>query len=179
MTGSLHVEGFAKTVNGLNGGLHREETLTLFKETQVGPTAVVSVVLLFLLKYACLHTIPFDAMLPTLILMTTLSRYSMVQLACLSPYASIAGGLGEPFVRGVRQDHFRTALLFTALIVLICGQTPGLLIGFVVGIVTLSYQRYFCKRLGGITGDILSATNEVNEALVLLLATMMYGKMLG
>lgn len=178
VTGGLHVEGLAKTVNGLNGSSHREETLTIFKESHVSPTAAVSVMLLFLLKYACLRTIPFDAMLLTLILMTTLSRYSMAQLACFSPYASVTGGLGEPFVRGVRQDHFRTALLFTLLIVLVCGQTPGMLIGLLVSLATVGYQHYFRKRLGGITGDVLSATNEVNEALVLLLATMMYGEML-
>jgi cobalamin synthase len=35
-------------------------------------------------------------------------------------------------------------------------------------------QIYFYQRLGGITGDVLGATNELNEALVLLLATVVY-----
>jgi len=37
---------------------------------------------------------------------------------------------------------------------------------------TLGMQTYFYQRLGGITGDVLGATNELNEALVLLLATV-------
>lgn len=175
MIGGVHVDGLASTINGLNGSHNREEALTLFKDAHVGPIAVVSVMLILLLKYVCLSIIPFDSMLPTLILMATLSRYSMAQLACFSPYAHASGGLGEPFVPGVRQDHFRTALLFTLLIVLFCGRTPGIMIGSMVSLATLGYQRYFRKRLGGITGDILGATNEVNEALTLLLATMVYG----
>jgi cobalamin synthase len=43
-----------------------------------------------------------------------------------------------------------------------------------VGLATLGLQVYFRQRLGGITGDVLGATNELNEALVLLLATMVY-----
>jgi cobalamin synthase len=33
---------------------------------------------------------------------------------------------------------------------------------------------YFRRRLNGITGDVLGAANEINEALVLVLATMVY-----
>jgi cobalamin synthase len=43
-----------------------------------------------------------------------------------------------------------------------------------VGLVTLGLQGYFYRRLGDITGDVLGATNELHEALVLLLATAVY-----
>jgi cobalamin synthase len=43
-----------------------------------------------------------------------------------------------------------------------------------IGLATLGYQTYFRRRLGGITGDVLGASNEINEALVLLLVTMVY-----
>ena len=46
--------------------------------------------------------------------------------------------------------------------------------GVLVGLATLGMQTYFYQRLGGITGDVLGATNELNEALVLLLATVVY-----
>jgi cobalamin synthase len=39
---------------------------------------------------------------------------------------------------------------------------------------TVGYQTYFQKRLNGITGDVLGATNELNEALALLLAAVVY-----
>jgi adenosylcobinamide-GDP ribazoletransferase len=174
MTGGLHVDGLADTVDGLNGGYSREETLTIFKDPHVGPTAVVCTMLVLLLKYVCLNVLPYESMLSSLVLMTTLSRYSMVQLAYFSPYARPTGGLGEPFVHGVRQEHFRAAVLLTLTLAWLCGGMRGVMIAVLISLATIGYQMYYLKRLGGITGDVLGATNEINEALILLLTTMMY-----
>jgi adenosylcobinamide-GDP ribazoletransferase len=57
---------------------------------------------------------------------------------------------------------------------LLFGGLRGVCIGILVSLATLGMQSYFYQRLGGITGDVLGATNELNEALVLLLATVVY-----
>jgi adenosylcobinamide-GDP ribazoletransferase len=172
LTGGLHLDGLADTIDGLCGGANREETLRIFKDPHVGPMAVVGVVLVLLCKYASLNALPAEARLPALVLMATLSRYSMVQLAYFSAYARASGGLGEPFVRGITLHHLRTAVLFTAGVVVLFGGLRGLLSWLLVSLATLGYQTYFRKRLEGITGDVLGATNELNEALVLLLASV-------
>jgi adenosylcobinamide-GDP ribazoletransferase len=174
MTGGLHLDGLADTIDGLNGGYSREEVLQIFKDPHVGSMAVIGVVLMLLLKYACLNQLSADAMLPTLMLMTTLSRYGMVQLASFSSYARPSGGLGEPFVQGIRQEHFVSAILLAAGLVLVFSGMRGILIGVLIGLATMGYQTYFRHRLGGITGDVLGASNEINEALVLILVTMVY-----
>jgi adenosylcobinamide-GDP ribazoletransferase len=174
ITGGLHINSLANTVDGLNRGNSREDILQILKDIHVGSIAVVVVMLMVLLKYACLVQLPHDAVLTALILMATLSRYTMVQMACFSPYALASGSLGEPFVRGVRHEHFRATLLMTFLLAWGFGGTRGLLIGCLVALATLGYQTYCVRRLGGITSDILGATNEINESLVLLLMTMVY-----
>jgi adenosylcobinamide-GDP ribazoletransferase len=174
MTGGLHLDGLADTIDGLSGGYSRQETLHIFKDSHVGTMAVVSVVLVLLMKFASLRVLPDEAMLPALVLMATLSRSSMVQLACFSPYARANGGLGEPFVRGITQEHFLTSMLLTGGVALLFGGIRGVMIWALVSLATRGYQTYFRKRLGGITGDILGATNEINEALVLIFATMVY-----
>jgi adenosylcobinamide-GDP ribazoletransferase len=127
-----------------------------------------------LLKYACLNALSPAALRPALVLMATLSRYAMVQLACFSPYARATGGVGEPFVRGIRLEHHIAALLLALGSTLLFGGLRGVCIGVLVGLATLGMQTYFYQRLGGITGDVLGATNELHEALVLLLATVVY-----
>lgn len=174
ITGGLHLNSLANTVDSFNRANSREDILQMLKDIHVGTIALVVVMLTVLLKYACLGQLPSDAVLPALILMATLSRYAMVQMACFSPYALASGSLGEPFVRGVRHEHFRATLLMTFLLVWGFGGTRGLFIGCLVSLATLGYQTYCVRRLGGITGDVLSATNEVNESLVLVLMTMVY-----
>ena len=174
ITGGLHLNSLANTIDGLYQGHSREDILHRFKALHVGAIALVVVMLTVLLKYACLGQLPSDAVLPALVLMTTLSRYGMVQMAWFSPYALASGSSGEPFVRGVRREHFRVTLLMTSLLVWVVGGAQGLLIGCLVALATLGYQVYCVRRLGGVTSDILGAANEVNESLALVLITMMY-----
>jgi adenosylcobinamide-GDP ribazoletransferase len=174
LTGGLHLDGLADTVDGLSGSYTREDALRIFKDPHIGPMAVAGVVVVVLVKYACLSALSQEALRPALVLMTTLSRYAMVQMACFSPYARPSGGLGEPFVRGIRLEHYLLALGLALGSVLLFGGLPGLCIGVLVGLATLGLQVYFRQRLGGITGDVLGATNELIEALVLLLATTVY-----
>ena len=174
VTGGLHMDGWADLIDGLSGSYHREDALRIFKDPHVGSMAVVGVVLLVFLKYSCLNALSPTALRPALVLMATLSRYAMVQLACFSPYARATGGVGEPFVRGIRPEHHIAALLLALGSTLLFGGLRGVCIGVLVGLATLGMQLYFYQRLGGITGDVLGATNELNEALVLLLATVVY-----
>jgi adenosylcobinamide-GDP ribazoletransferase len=174
MTGGLHLDGLADTVDGLSGSYNREDALRIFKDPHVGSMAVAGVVLVLLVKYACFNALAHEALGPALVVMATLSRYAMVQMACFSPYARPTGGLGEPFVRGIRPEHHLEALCLALGSVLLFGGLRGVCIGVLVGLATLGLQVYFRQRLGGITGDVLGATNELNEALVLLLATMVY-----
>jgi len=173
-TGGLHLDGLADTVDGFSRGKSREDTLRLFKEPHVGAVAVAGVALMLLLKQASLQALPHQATLSALVLMATLSRYSMVQLACLSRYARASGGLGAPFVHGIQRTHLRIAALLTVGTAGLFGGWHGLLLWGLISLMTLGYQWYFHRCLGGITGDILGATNELNEALVLLYMTILY-----
>jgi len=57
MTGGLHVDGLADTADGFGGGRSREEVLAIMRDPRVGAYGAVSVVLLLLLKVACLDAL--------------------------------------------------------------------------------------------------------------------------
>lgn len=175
VTGGVHLNGLATTMDGLSNGNDRQTTLRIFREHRLGTTGAMSVALALLIKFACLSAVPDEGMLMTLVLLGTLSRYAMVQVASFSAYARPGGGFGEPFVRGARRrDHFTATLPWSLIIVVCFGGVGGVLIGTLVSLATFGLQTYFRKRLGGITADVLGATNEMGEALVLVLAAMMY-----
>ena len=174
VTGGVHLNGLAATMDGLSGGHDRQTTLRIFKEQRLGTMGVMSLALALLIKFASLSVVPDEGMLMTLVLLGTLSRYAMVQVAYFSAYARPGGGFGEPFVRGARRDHFTATLPWSLIIVICVGGVGGVLIGTLVSLATFGLQTYFRKRLGGITADVLGATNEMGETLVLVLAAMMY-----
>jgi adenosylcobinamide-GDP ribazoletransferase len=174
VTGGIHLSGLAVTMEGLSGGHDRQTTLGILKEQRPGTMGSLTVVLGLLIKFACLSAIPDEGMLMALVLLGTLSRYAMVQMACFSAYARPGGGFGEPFVRGARRDHFTATLPWSLIIVVCFGGVGGVLIGTLVSVATFGLQTYFRRRLGGITADVLGATNEMGETLVLVLAAMMY-----
>jgi adenosylcobinamide-GDP ribazoletransferase len=50
----------------------------------------------------------------------------------------------------------------------------GILIFLGTGLFSIGYRFFFIKRLGGVTGDILGAANELTELLSLLLLIILF-----
>ncbi len=176
ITGGIHLDGLADTCDGLYGGKTREDALSIMKDSRVGAIGAVSLIFIIGLKYTALLSFPqaYPQVLShgskhaALFLMPLLSRWSMVLTACLSEYARMSGGTGKDFVDTVSPLSLLTATIFASVAAgLMMGWKGGLVILFIGGI-TLIWVIYFKKRLGGVTGDVLGAVNEVNEVMVLL-----------
>ncbi|MBI5097023.1 MAG: adenosylcobinamide-GDP ribazoletransferase [Nitrospirae bacterium] len=173
ITGGIHLDGLADTFDGLYGGKTREDALSIMKDSRVGAIGAVSLIIIIGLKYTALisysQALPQGSKYAALFLMPLLSRWSMVLTAFLSVYARMSGGgTGKDFVETVSPLSLLTATLFASVAAgVMMGWRGGLVMLFVGGI-TLIGVIYFKKRLGGVTGDVLGAVNEVNEVMVLL-----------
>ncbi len=96
-----------------------------------------------------------------------IGRWGIVLMAYLSPYARAEGGLGQAMTQRVSGRILVGASLSTGALALVILGAPGLVLLGVAGVAVWLGSLYFKKRLGGVTGDILGATNEVLEVLVL------------
>ena len=173
ITGGLHLDGLADTFDGLYGGKTREEALAIMKDSRVGAIGVVSLIFVIILKFITLLSVPAGLKYTVLVVMPALSRWSMVLAAYLSGYARPTGGTGRDFIETVSPMSLLTATIFASVAAgLMMGWSGGLVISFIGGI-TLIGVIYFKKRLGGVTGDVLGAVNEVNEVMVLLVILIM------
>ena len=164
-TRGLHLDGLADTVDGLGGGKNPQERLVIMKDSRLGAFGAVSLVLALLLKFAFLLAWVEKGLGPGLILYPVLSRWGMVFLAYLSPYARSEGGLGQAMTTGVSGRVLLGATL--SVLVLPFGVRGLILLAAAAAVVWL-LSIYFQKRLGGVTGDVLGAANEVLEILVLM-----------
>ncbi|MBI4642532.1 MAG: adenosylcobinamide-GDP ribazoletransferase [Deltaproteobacteria bacterium] len=128
----------------------------------------MSLFLALLLKFAFFLAWTEKSLGPGLILYPVLSRWGMIFLAYLSPYARPEGGLGRAMTTGVTGRVLLGATLSAVGLSLLVSRISGLLLLAAAGLVVWLLSIYFQKRLGGITGDVLGAANEVLEILVLM-----------
>jgi adenosylcobinamide-GDP ribazoletransferase len=168
ITGGLHLDGLADTTDGLGGGRTPAAALTIMKDSRVGAFGVISLIVALLLKFSLfLSFASTPGGTGALLLYPVISRWGMVLLAYLSPYARPEGGLGQAMTLGVSRRVVACASLSAGALSFAILGVPGLVIFGVAGFGVWLGSLYFQKRLGGITGDILGATNEVLEVLVL------------
>ena len=173
MTRGLHLDGLADTVDGLGGGQTVEARLAIMKDSRLGAFGGVSLILVLLLKFAFLLSLFVDrGALRALVLFPVVSRWGMVFLTGLAPYARPGGGLGQAMTSGATPRLVIGATVAALVLCLLAGGLAGLAVLALAGLVVWGLSRYFVRRLGGVTGDVYGAVNEILETLVLGVAVL-------
>ena len=166
-TGALHLEGFVDAADGFSASSDKEKILGVMKDHHVGAKGVIALVFLIILKIALLNDIPVPMLFYSLILAPALGRWAMVCAASICPYARQGEGFGKAFVENVGYKE----LVIASSVVAIAGI--GLLwVKFVILIIPILFFTflscpYLKKKIGGVTGDVLGAMNELAEVISL------------
>ena len=173
LSGGLHLDGLADSADAWLGGFgDRERTLVIMKDPRSGPIAVVTLVVVLLLKFsAALALIEAHRSLG-LLLAPVIARTAMLALFMNTPYVR-PGGLGQALA-----DHLprKAGLRVLATVVLFCVFMGGWAAVCVLLICTGSFfwlRRVMIRRLGGSTGDTAGALLELLETLVLVTLALM------
>ena len=170
LTRALHLDGFMDTCDALLGGFDRGRRLAILRDPHVGSFAVVGVVCLLLVKLAALTGLPGGSRTGALILFPCLSRAAVVLAMRSFPYAR-REGLGTPFANRGGIGPWIGVLVAPAAAVALTGL-PGLALAALAGAVAWVVGAWATRQLGGVTGDIYGAVNEIAEVAVLGLAVL-------
>ena len=177
LTRALHLDGFMDSCDALLGGFDRERRLAILRDPNVGAFAVVGVVCLLLVKVAAIAGLPTAGAdrLPLLLLLPCLSRWAMLLTMELYPYAR-RNGLGAAFFH-TDERRFRWQLtlgfVFTLAMSVALAGAAGVALLAAACAVAWAIGAWATRLLGGVTGDIYGAVNEVAEAVLLLLALLL------
>lgn len=166
-TRGLHLDGLADTLDGLGGGRTPEARLAIMKDSRLGAFGAMGLILVLLLKFALFVGIAAQGKEPVLLLYPILSRWGMVLLAAVSPYARPEGGLGRAMTEEVSLRVVLGATLSALTLAIIVAGIRGLPLLAGVGGLVFLLSRFFRRKLGGVTGDVLGAANELLEVAVL------------
>ena len=167
ITGAMHEDGLADTIDGLWGGWDKIRRLEIMKDSHIGAYGVIGLVLSLILRWAALTALAEAGMLATaLMAVAILSRIPMVVMMALMPNAR-AGGLSASVGRVGRNSALMAVAIgaiipfamlgWAAIVALIAVALAGLLVALIA-----------LRKIGGQTGDILGASQQVAEIVALI-----------
>ena len=162
VTGIHHADGLADFADGLMVKGSKEKKLKAMKDLSTGSAGIVGIVLYLIgLVVTISLTSGFD-LFKAILISEILAKFSMVLMASLGNSASL--GSNSPFV-SIMKDKKKLAASFVIMLipVAIIGETTGFVMLGVTIALTLFLVAISTRSFGGITGDVLGATNELTR----------------
>ena len=170
LTGALHEDGLGDVADGFGGGFKREQKLAIMRDSRIGTYAGLALILSIALRAAALAALASPGLaLAALIAAHAGARAVIPPLMRLLPLAraeGLAAYAGEP--------PAQSALLALGLGLLIClfALGPAGLIALAVGAGAAGAMGWVARRqIGGYTGDVLGAAEQLAEAAILIAAS--------
>ncbi|MCR8719228.1 adenosylcobinamide-GDP ribazoletransferase [Pseudomonas syringae] len=168
LSGGLHLDGLADSADAWLGGFgDRERTLNIMKDPRSGPIAVVTLVMVLLLKFAAIVALIETHNSIGLLLAPLIGRSAMLALFLGTPYVR-SGGLGQALADHLPRSLGRKVLLVSAVACVVLAGGSGVAALLVCTVCFYGLRHMMMRRLGGSTGDTAGALLELLELAVLL-----------
>jgi adenosylcobinamide-GDP ribazoletransferase len=169
-TGCLHEDGLADTADGV-GGIDRERRLEIMRDSRLGTYGACALMMSLLLRWGALASIAgAGAVALALVAAHAAARAPLPAFMAFVPPArndGLAAAAGVPPLAAVV-----AAGLFGALALVLClGLLAALVALVLLAVVGVLMARASVAAIGGHTGDVLGALEQLNEILILLIAT--------
>jgi adenosylcobinamide-GDP ribazoletransferase len=173
ITGCLHEDGLADSVDGFGGGWEREKVLAIMRDSRIGTYGASALALSLLARVLLIAYLPRSEVAPYLLVAPALSRWTTLPLSFfLAPARDrIEGqtdGQGARIARLTTRGTLIVGSLFTLVIAFALLHVRALAPVLVSAGVTLATGLYYNHRISGVTGDCFGATNQLAEIAVYL-----------
>ena len=169
ITGGIHLDGFADTCDGFYGSNSREKTLEIMRDSRIGVMGVIGIASILLLKFTLIVSIPQNILWKILILMAVFARWCQVWACYTSKYAR-KEGKAKYFIEHVGKKEFLLGAFFTITLFLLLMKKEGIILLGLSLLPIFLFINYVKRKIGGMTGDTIGATNEIAEIAVLFFA---------
>jgi adenosylcobinamide-GDP ribazoletransferase len=170
ITGAFHHDGLADIADAFGGGWTVEQRMTILKDSRHGTYGVVSLVLSGVVMWSALGSLPAAWGAAGLIAAHTLARTCILGTLLLARSAG-SKGLGTDYASGLPRRATWVGLVGG---IVLGGVLLGPWIGAAVvalavstaAVVILAY-----RKIGGFSGDVLGAIEQVGECVVLVVVS--------
>jgi adenosylcobinamide-GDP ribazoletransferase len=167
-SGAMHLDGLADTADGFFSARGRQEMLAIMRDSRIGVMGVVALVMVLLLKTACLGVLSPETAWRAGLLIPLAGRCALVVMVVLLPYVRPEGGLATTLYGG--RSPWAVPLALAVLVMTglgVLGMRGGVAVGLAV-LAVLLFSWHCRRKIGGATGDTLGASCELAETMMVL-----------
>lgn len=164
LTGAMHEDGLGDTADGFWGGFTPERRREIMRDSHTGTYGILALIVITGLRWSAYVVLLPLGVLPVMAA-AALSRAGMPCLMAALPHARQDG-----LSKSVGRPHMPTAVLGLCLALLIGGLCVGAVaIGGLLAVLisTALIGLLAWRKIGGQTGDILGASQQVGEVCAL------------
>ncbi|MBZ5601014.1 MAG: adenosylcobinamide-GDP ribazoletransferase [Acidobacteriia bacterium] len=169
ISGVLHEDGLADVADALRAGRSQAKMLAILKDSRIGTFGAVAIVLSIVARWQAVEHLSTDRLFEVFIAAQAVPRAAIVALAWVS--RPVGTGLGLAFSSTLNTTAAVAAIVQGIAAAFACGLRPGLVIVLGAYLAIRFAQAYFYKRIGGVNGDCLGATEQILEIFILILFT--------
>lgn len=166
-SGGLHLDGVADTADGLALQGDRAERLTVMSEGNTGPAGVMALLLVLLIEFAAIASLPEEVRGAALVLGPALGRWAVVPMALAFRPARPAG-LGHAIHEGLWPIAVPLATLVGGVAAVALFGPGGLVLVALAAGAAIVVGSLATRMLDGVTGDIHGAGIEISTVVVWL-----------
>ncbi len=172
ITGAMHEDGLADCADGFWGGWTVTRRLEIMKDSQIGTYGVIALAMSLLLRwYVLTMLIDKGMLLPAVLISAVMSRAAMVWVMHRLPNArqnGLSAQTGRP--GGIPTV---AALGLGVIAAIMAPEVSFVWLVLFAGLVTLGAGLIARRKIGGQTGDVLGATQQMVEVTVLVAIDVM------
>ena len=170
LTGAIHEDGLADVADGFGGGFNRFARLEIMRDSRVGAYGVIALVLSIGLKAALLAALIGAGIQIAAVAVIVAAMASRLTPVLLMRYLARARRDGMAVAAGTPDAaSVRIAWGLSLAGLLLLPSWPAMLMTLAaVLVVFVGLGALATRRIGGQTGDVLGAGQQVTELLVLL-----------
>jgi adenosylcobinamide-GDP ribazoletransferase len=168
LTGALHEDGLADVADGFGGGRSKAAKLEIMLDSRLGTYGALILLVSFVAKLSALTALPKASVLPSLMAAHALARSILPVMAMTMPYArkeGLAATAGRP------DPTTAAAALALGLVITFLAlpwpEAVGATVVTAIGAAGIAALAQW--QIGGQSGDVLGAAEQVDETAILLL----------
>ena len=170
LTGALHEDGLADTADAFGAGATPQTRLAIMRDSRIGTFGACALVLSIGLRWAAVASLAGPARVAVALVAAHAAARAMLPLLMWLIPPARPDGLSATAGLPPAESVAGAALLGLAALLLGLGFGRGLIAAALLALCLLGMRGLALNKIGGQTGDVLGALEQVCEIVVLLVA---------